>query len=186
MHPAHRALEPFFTTKGMHGTGLGLSEVYGIVRRQGGAMQIESWPGCGTTILLRLRAADKLDPPAPKKRKRETGPLRIFLVDDNLLSAEATAAALRAAGHEVVVHASAEDAIADFQPDRYDVVLTDVGLPGISGWDLIDQLREQDGNTRFGVITGWAVERGDEELQRRKIDLVFLKPVDPDELLQSL
>ena len=183
-----RALEPFFTTKGMRGTGLGLSEVYGILRRHGGTIEIESWPGLGSTIQLRLPAAEKAaaeKAPRPRRR-RPAGPRRLLVVDDNLLSAEATAVALRVAGHDVTVAASAESALEVFEPGAYDVVLTDLGLPGMSGWDLIDQLRARDPDARFGVITGWAVERGDDELRRRKIDLVFLKPVDPEELLTAL
>src|SRR5690606_301008 len=84
-----RAPEPFFTTKGPRGTGLGLSQVAGIVRRHGGALELESWPGVGTTVLLRLPAA------APAPERTAAMPTGILLVDDNPLSLEAMAATLR-------------------------------------------------------------------------------------------
>lgn len=184
-----RALEPFFTTKGARGTGLGLPEVYGIVRRGGGDLQVESWPGVGTTVLLSFPPAP---PPAhthvePRRREeRSKRPLRILLVDDNLLSAEATSAALQAAGHTVELAASAEEALNTFCPDAFDVVLSDLGLPGMSGWDLLEQLARMEPAPRLGVLTGWALEEDEQELQKRGIDLAFIKPVDPEELLAAL
>src|SRR5690606_38073454 len=100
-----RALEPFFTTTGARGTGLGLPEVYGIARRHGGNLEIETWPGVGTTVLLRLPRAHAVLPSEPKHkpatRVAEGTSYRILLVDDNALNLEATAASLRAAGHQV-------------------------------------------------------------------------------------
>lgn len=181
------ALDPFFTTKGMHGTGLGLSQAYGLVMRQGGELIIESWPGTGTTVLLRLRrpraaGADAAD--AAGFATRSGAP--ILIVDDNALSLEAIAAALRAVGHDVVTARSGEAALELFEPGRFRLVLTDIGMPGINGLDLADRLRERDRGVRLGVITGWSLGNESEELQRRGIDLVFIKPVDPDKLLAAV
>src|SRR5690606_22185357 len=122
-----RAPEPFFTTEGPRGTGLGLSQVAGIVRRPGGRMELESRPGVGTTVLLRL-------PLAPPVAERANPPPGILLVDDNPLSLEAMAATLRAGGFHVVTASSGEAAVAAFEPGRYRAVLTDLGLPGLDGW----------------------------------------------------
>lgn len=183
-----RAMEPFFTTKGVRGTGLGLSEVFGIARRHGGTLDLESWDGMGTTVTLRL-PAPRGEPSEPVRRRRSEAPSRshrILLVDDNVLSLEATAASLRTAGHTVATASRAEDAMRIFGSGRYDLVLTDLGLPDMSGWDLIEQLRGAKAETRFGVITGWSLPESDDELARRGIELVFIKPVDPDDLLASL
>lgn len=184
-----RALEPFFTTKGMHGTGLGLSEVFGIVRRQNGDLEIESWPDVGTTILLRLPAATAEEQPRVEKAAGPAvaiRPCRILLVDDNLLSVEATAAALRNAGHTVSTAASAEEALQGFEVGACDVLLTDIGLPGQSGWELIDAVRAADPQVRLGLITGWDLDRDADDVARRGVELVFLKPVDPEEMLDAL
>lgn len=185
-----RALEPFFTTKGARGTGLGLPEVYGIARRHGGNLEIETWPGVGTTVLLRLPRAHAVLPSEPKHkpatRVAEGTSYRILLVDDNALNLEATAASLRAAGHQVTTATDARSALDLFSPGIFDIVLSDLGLPDLSGWELVDRLRSQDPAIRIGVITGWNLPEADEELTRRGIRLVFCKPVDPDELIAAL
>lgn len=183
-----RALEPFFTTKGVRGTGLGLSEVFGIARRHGGRLELETWAGVGTSILLRLPTARLESRRHPTRTRPEvpSQPYRVLLVDDNVLSLEATAASLRSAGHTVATAARAGDALRVFQTGRYDLVFSDLGLPDMSGWDLLEQLREIDPKVRLGVITGWSLPESDDELARRGIELVFIKPVDPDDLLASL
>lgn len=110
----------------------------------------------------------------------------ILLVDDSLLSLEATAASLRAAGHTVATAPNAQTALRVFNAGRYDLVLSDLGLPDMHGLELVDRLRRVDPNVRVGVITGWAIPEGDDELKRRGIDMLFVKPVDPDQLLASL
>jgi CheY-like chemotaxis protein len=187
-HVLEEALEPFFTTKGTRGTGLGLSEVYGITRRQGGNLELESWPGVGTTVLLRFPAvttAARRKPAVPRQEPTEEA-LRILVVDDNVLGLEALAAALRNAGHTVVTASSGEAAMRVFEPSRFGVVLTDLGMPALTGWELLDPLRRRDPDVRLGVITGWAMERGDHELREREIELIFLKPVNIDELRAAL
>ncbi|HEX6939257.1 MAG TPA: ATP-binding protein [Longimicrobiales bacterium] len=191
MPPAivERALEPFFTTKGAHGTGLGLPEVFGIVRRHGGTLEVETWPGVGTTVLLALPKGSTLPESgtarrisgAPRRRR-----FRILLIDDNLLGLEATAASLRAAGHRVITAANAESALGLFKAGAYDVVLSDLGLPDMTGWELLERIRSRDPKVRIGVITGWEVPDDDDELTRRGIEMVLAKPVDPDQLLSLL
>jgi signal transduction histidine kinase len=184
-----RALEPFFTTKGARGTGLGLAEVFGIARRHGGTLELETHEGVGTTVLMRLPRT-RTPPPPAKVRRRLTDSAtqlhHILLVDDSLLSLEATAAALRAAGHTVATAPNAQIALRIFTAGHYDLVLSDLGLPDMHGLDLVDRLRRLDPKLRVGVITGWTIPEGDEELRRRGIDLLFVKPIDTDQLLEAL
>lgn len=184
-----RALEPFFTTKGTHGTGLGLAEVFGIARRHGGNLELESFERVGTTVSLRLPRT-KVSPEPVKARRKLTGAAtrlyHILLVDDSLLSLEATAASLRAAGHTVATAPNGQAALRVFNAGRYDLVLSDLGLPDMHGLELVDRLRRVDPTVRVGVITGWTIPEGDEELQRRGVDMLFVKPVDTDQLLAAL
>ncbi|HEX7117249.1 MAG TPA: response regulator [Longimicrobiales bacterium] len=184
-----RALEPFFTTKGAHGTGLGLAEVFGIVRRHGGTLELETWPGVGTTVLLLLPRASTLPESAAERRTARPATrrrIRILLIDDNMLGLEATAASLRAAGHRVITASNGEVALGLFKAGEYDVVLSDLGLPDMSGWELLERIRTRDPKVRIGVITGWEVTEDDAELTRRGIEMVLAKPVDPDQLLSLL
>lgn len=186
----HRALEPFYTTKGAHGTGLGLAEVFGIVRRHGGELELESWRDVGTTVLLRLPAAYAMTGesarPSELRPTERKSRYRILLVDDNVLSLEAMAASLRAAGHSAVIAATAQTALGLFRPGRFDVILSDLGLPDMTGWELVDRVRQIDPNIRSGITTGWEVLEDTEELRRRGIEFVLTKPVDSERLLALL
>src|SRR5207253_750483 len=98
-----RAFEPFFTTKGRKGTGLGLAEVYGIVKRHRGQAQIESMPGVGTTIRLIFPRAGKTIEVAPAAAAGRRTPKRVLLVEDHPDSREFMQALLESDGHTVDV-----------------------------------------------------------------------------------
>src|SRR5439155_705970 len=98
-----RAFEPFFTTKGRLGTGLGLAEVYGIVKRHRGQAQIESMPGVGTTIRLVFPRASKVIESAATTVPTKRSPKRVLLVEDHPDSREFMQALLESDGHQVAV-----------------------------------------------------------------------------------
>jgi DNA-binding NtrC family response regulator len=113
--------------------------------------------------------------------------LRILVVDDNALVAEATAGALAVAGHQAEWALSAEDAVALHRPGTWDIVLTDLRLPGMDGWDLITVLRQREPALAVGVITG--ALSGDAAPRSPESEaplFVLLKPVDPEALLRQL
>lgn len=178
-----RAFEPFFTTKGREGTGLGLAEVYGIVKRHRGQAQIESMPDIGTTIRLVFPRATRVSeaPPGPEARRRT--PRRVLLVEDHPDSREFMQALLESDGHTVEV---AEDVAAatsklEATEQPYDVMVSDIGLPDGSGWDLIAVARKQWPDLRIGVVTGWEPRSGPSEA-----DFTLRKPVRTSELLANI
>ena len=153
-----RAFEPFFTTKGVNGTGLGLAEVYGIMKRHRGRAEIDSTPGVGTTLRLVFPVAEAAEPvveAAPGRRSSK----RVLIVEDNDDGREFLSALLVTEGHRVDAVANLalawsrlEEADGDVP---YDVVVTDIGLPDGSGWDLVADVRHRWPWVRVGVITGW-------------------------------
>lgn len=154
-----RAFEPFFTTKGAGGSGLGLAEVYGIARRHRGAVTITSAPGKGTRVKMSfpLERAQPVAVAAPR-RAENAQPLHILIVEDHEDGREFLRRLLRADGHEVdavTSCAEARDRLAAAASSSYHLVLTDVGLPDGSGWDLVRYVREHLPTLRIGVITGW-------------------------------
>jgi signal transduction histidine kinase len=179
-----RAFEPFFTTKGREGTGLGLAEVYGIVKRHRGQAQIESMPGVGTTIRLIFPRAIRVAEAAPRPElRRQRTPRRVLLVEDHPDSREFMQALLESDGHKVDV---AEDVAAataklDAKEQPYDVIVSDIGLPDGSGWDLIATARKQWPDLRIGVVTGWEPRSGPSEA-----DFTLRKPVRTSELLANV
>jgi signal transduction histidine kinase len=177
-----RAFEPFFTTKGHAGTGLGLAEVYGIVRRHRGQTQIESLPGLGTTIRMvfpRSQTFEGLLEQVQKSVKAQ--PRRILLVEDHVDSLEFMKAVLDTNGHEVAGAGTVAEAMAhlDRAGEPFDVLLTDIGLPDGSGWDLITSAKARFPAIRTGVVTGWAPNHEDEA----RADFTLRKPVPTAELL---
>jgi signal transduction histidine kinase len=178
-----RAFEPFFTTKGREGTGLGLAEVYGIVKRHRGQAQIESMPGVGTTIRLIFPRATRVVDATPKEASRRRVPRRVLLVEDHPDSREFMQALLESDGHRVEVAEDVAAATAKLAGDEqpYDVMVSDIGLPDGSGWDLIAVARKQWPDLRIGVVTGWEPRSGPSEA-----DFTLRKPVRTSELLANV
>jgi signal transduction histidine kinase/CheY-like chemotaxis protein len=175
-----RAIEPFFTTKGPRGTGLGLSASYGIIEQHGGELSIESVEGRGTSITIKL--------PVPRVPGRLSGgpiaprPLRILLVDDEPEVRLAIGEMLMEDGHHVVEAASGPEALVRLERgERYDLVLTDLGMPEMTGWDVARGVKARWPKVLVGVITGWQ-ESGRTDDDRRAVDLFVDKPVTFDAL----
>ncbi len=160
-----RAFEPFFSTKGKEGTGLGLASVYGIVEQIGGHIWLSTEPGRGTTFNIYLRevagAASEPDTPAASVARR---PLNILLVEDQDAERELALATLEGAGHTVVAASSGELALVHIAAASrmIDVVVTDLMLPGISGLELAQQAREARPGLSTVVMTGYAGGRADQ------------------------
>jgi PAS domain S-box-containing protein len=180
-----RAFEPFFTTKGQMGTGLGLAEVYGIVKRHRGQVEIESQPGQGTQVRIRLPRALK---PASTPLKERTKPKisrRVLLVEDHTDSREFMTALLDLEGHRVTPVTSVQEALEKLESPagaEFDVLVTDIGLPDASGWDLIPKARALRPRLRIGVVTGWEGHNAPSE----GADFMLRKPIRTSEFLTQV
>jgi PAS domain S-box-containing protein len=153
--------EPFFTTKPWgKGTGLGLATVHGIVAQSGGLIEVESAPGRGTTIAVLLpRAAEGPGavPSAPPAPAPAPGSGTILVVEDEPLVRNVTVRGLRAAGYEVLVAGSGEEALATAERHgaRLDLVVSDVIMPGLSGPQVVEQLRRARPGLRALYVSGY-------------------------------
>ena len=155
-----RAFEPFFSTKGPNGSGLGLAEVYGVVKRHNGRVEIESEVGRGTTVRLVFPVADPTTQTPPVVEAIDPYrllPRRILVVEDHVDGRELVTQVLQMAGHDVVAVATVAAAEAELVGDAppFDVVVTDIGLPDGVGTALATRIRQRFPNIRVGVITGW-------------------------------
>jgi PAS domain S-box-containing protein len=155
-----RAFEPFFTTKATgHGTGLGLSQVYGFVKQSGGHVKIYSEPGEGTTVKIYLPrfvgAEDEQDPvPAtvPDGQHAET----ILVVEDDDGVREYTSEILRELGYRILEAHDGPSALRQLDRHKVDLLFTDVGLPGMNGRQLVDAARKQHPKLKVLFTTGYA------------------------------
>jgi signal transduction histidine kinase/CheY-like chemotaxis protein len=184
-----RALEPFFTTKGFHSTGLGLSVNYGIIRRHGGEVTIESAVDKGTRVAFRLPLVapreDLVTPgsvPAPV-----TSPLRILVIDDEREVRNVIAEILAQQGHQVVEAAGGADGLAHLEREgSFDLLLTDLGMPGMTGWEVARAAKARRPTLRVGLITGWGEQPAGKPEDRAAADFVLPKPITVDGLRAAL
>jgi CheY-like chemotaxis protein len=177
------AFEPFFTTRaGEGGTGLGLSLAHEIVQRYAGVIEMQSRQGVGTTFTLTFPAiaAETASPPAFLPVLE---PLRILAVEDEPDVADLLRAMLTHAGHTVLGAASGREALAVFGRESVDLVITDLGMPGMTGLALAAELRRRRA-VPIVLLTGWA-----EELDRDAtpdVDVVLAKPFSRERLFDAL
>lgn len=183
-----RIFEPFFTTKGKRGTGLGLSISYSIVTRHGGEMRVESQQGRGTTFALRLPVASQATAELPPKAAQAPSRAgRILLIDNEPQVLAVLTEMLQAGGHSVTPARSGAEALALFAPGCFDLVLTNIGMPEMTGWEVADRLHTADPRVPIAFITGWGLSEEDRERCRaRGIRHTLFKPVRPGDLLQVI
>lgn len=173
-----RCLEPFFTTKGEQGTGLGLSMVHGIIQRHKGSVYSESTPGQGTTFILRLpirQPVRKPSEPTPQEEAAST-PLRILVVDDDATSLMVIADSLETDGHTVDTAATARDALERFRSGAYDVVFTDRAMPDMNGDQVADAIKHVSPDTPVIMLTGFGDVMKYSGQKPASVDLVGSKP----------
>jgi CheY-like chemotaxis protein len=179
-----QACEPFFSTKGLNGSGLGLSMVQGFARQSDGDVRIISAPGQGTTVEIWLQSATVLHAPPPPEPVRQQAHGRVLLVDDAPDVLLTVGAFLRQAGLEVTRVENGDLAMARLLAgERFNAIVTDFAMPGLNGLDLLVQARELDPSMGGLIITGFSSP----EMLRGLDHLVVLrKPFSRAELIEQV
>ncbi len=173
------------------GLGIGLTIVQRLVALHGGSIVVRSeGPGRGSEFEVRLPLAVGAAPastPAPAAR-RPTRPLRVLVVDDNQDSARSMALLLRKVGHEVELAFDGCDGLRQAEAQRPDIVLLDIGLPALSGFEVAQRIRQRSDLAGMGLVavSGYGLDGDRQQAREAGFDAHLLKPVAFDELLQLL
>ncbi|HTB84685.1 MAG TPA: ATP-binding protein [Candidatus Sulfotelmatobacter sp.] len=187
-----RCLEPFFSTKGKRGTGLGLAMVYGVMERHEGSIEIESAPGKGTTFFLRFPVRKKpSSADAEDASDAEVKPLSILCIDDEPLMRELLKEMLERDGHQVELSDGGHSGLDEFRlanerQQPFDVVITDLGMPYLDGKQVAKAIKLESPGTPVVMLTGWGAfmkEDGDAPAQ---VDSILSKPPRFKELREVL
>ncbi|HKG61910.1 MAG TPA: ATP-binding protein [Pyrinomonadaceae bacterium] len=185
-----RLFDPFFTTKGKAGTGMGLAVSFGIIRRHEGSIEVDSEPGRGTTFKISLpkvtqdAPAAQTDLPSEVTVSTSEDKVRVLVVDDETHVREVLIEALEAEGCEVVSAQSGEIALALFDQNngKFDGIFTDIGMPDMTGWELVSEIRQRSKSMPIAIISGWADAISLETKNAVKADWVVAKPFDIDRI----
>ena len=187
-----RIFDPFFTTKGKAGMGLGLAVSFGIIRRHEGSVEVESEVGAGTKFKISLPkakvAGDSVlsEPERPKllhekpntiaSRTFDHNQPKILVVDDEEGVRELLRDLLEGEGFRVYLAPGSREALSLFEVHQFDGIFTDVGMPGMSGWELAHAIRQRNETIPIAVITGWGEAVGSNEQKEARVDWVIAKP----------
>jgi len=186
-----RCMEPFFTTKGERGTGLGLAMVYGVVRRHSAKIEIESLPGKGTTVRLGFAVPVHAEAAPPALHHANPTSLRLLVVDDDPLLIKSLRDALEGDGHEVITAGGGQEAIDVFQAaaegtEPFAAVITDLGMPHVDGRRVASAVKLASPHTPVFMLTGWGQKLIAEGDVPSTVDRVLSKPPKLRELREAL
>jgi signal transduction histidine kinase/ActR/RegA family two-component response regulator/HAMP domain-containing protein len=188
-----RCLEPFFTTKGERGTGMGLAMVYGMAQRHRAELEIDSAPGEGTTVRVVFPAAPGAEEETVKQLALglPVRPMRILIVDDDPLIIESLRETLRGDAHRVTAVEGGQAGIDAFEAARangeaFELVITDLGMPYVDGRRMAAAVKAASPDTPVILLTGWGQRLIAEDQVPPHVDRVLNKPPRLKELRAAL
>lgn len=182
-----RIFEPFYTTKGERGTGLGLSASHGIVARHSGQIMVVSFPGEGTRFEVRLPLYEEARRAKPERRRSpliQVAPARVLIIEDEERIRSLLCDAFEAAGHSVVQSSDGAQALKRLEEGEFELVISDIGLPEVSGLQVARWIKTNRPQTLVILATGWIDMITPADYEQGRIDAVFKKPYAVKEIIE--
>jgi PAS domain S-box-containing protein len=174
-----KIFEPFFSTKGAHGTGLGLSVSYSIIERHSGSISVVSEPGSGANFTIDLPAAAAETASDELSTVLKNAPsLRILVVDDEQPVRETLAEMLLAVHHRVELAGSGHEAVEKMRSGAFDFVFTDLAMPEMDGWETARLIRKDWPGVRIVLVTGYGPNTVPPPGEENLVDAIIGKPFD--------
>jgi signal transduction histidine kinase/ActR/RegA family two-component response regulator len=183
----NRVFYPFFTTKGIKSNGMGLAVVYGIISRHKSEIDISSIPGQGTVCTLMFPASGPVKPKIeqlPEVIKEVKANILVIDDDENIL--DVIEDMLEYLNHNVTTAGSGEEGLNKFKANSYDLVITDLGMPGISGWDVTRMCKSIKPGIPVLMISGWGNQIDDDMIAESGLDGVMAKPFEIDKIKATI
>lgn len=183
-----KIFQPFWTTKGYQKSGLGLSSSLGIIKRYGGTLSLKPAENHGTRACVVWPASNFFQPCEQELPDSQSMNLRILCVDDDDSILDLLREGLEMYGHQVITASSGQSALEMFLADRFDLVICDLGMPELTGWDVGSKIRDiclKKGvpKTLFLLLTGWGGQsHNKEKIINSGVDAVLTKPISFSEL----
>lgn len=183
-----RIFEPFFTTKGPASSGLGLSIAYNLINQMEGVLSVKSSPGGGTTFTARFPALsdESSAGTASEEKAANILNLQVLVVDDDPLVVGMLRTFLESSGHNATVYLEGEEAVTAFREGAFDLVVVDLGMPLMDGWEVSRRINEINPNMPIIVATGWNMSVDEGQEQGAVIDSVLRKPFSMIELAEAI
>ncbi|MDY0039977.1 MAG: response regulator [Desulforhabdus sp.] len=179
-----KIFDPFYTTKGVVNSGLGLSVSWSLVNRCGGEIQVTSKQGKGTTFSIKLpRSRHQKGTNKQNSLERNLDKYHILVIDDEIPVLEIVRDMLRLKGHRVAAVSDSIEALRLIEKESFDLVLTDLGMPVISGWQIAEKVKANSPGVPVILFTGWGAQFEENDLSRRGVDVVLTKPLSLEKLL---
>jgi len=182
-----KIFDPFFTTKGPQSSGLGLSVSYGIIKRHKGEIRVDSIKGKGTTFTISIPINLEVFLKEEKLEDVEKiSSRRILIIDDEEGVRDVLGRIFQDEGHQVILAETGRKGLVKFKQSNFDLVLTDLGMPEMSGWELAKKIKKINPGVPVGLITGWPVTTTEEKIKDEGIDFILSKPFDYAEVLREV
>lgn len=176
-----RCFEPFFSTKGKRGTGLGLAMVYGVMERHEGKIEVDSEENRGTTVRLIFPVIKIEEDTSNGADDTVPGPFRILCVDDEPPVRELIREMLERDGHKIEVAEGGQAGIEAFRAalkrnQPFDAVITDLGMPYVDGREVAATIKRESPSTPVIMLTGWGAFMKKDDSTPSEVDGILSKP----------